>query len=233
MKKWLCTDLPVTPYEEALKIQRRIVAARNGKRFEKDVLLMLEHRPVFTLGRRGGLENLTVSRDFLGKSGIPVVQVERGGNITYHGPGQLVGYPIIDLKTAGLKVVDYVTGLEDVMIRIAADWGVPAGRNPLNRGVWVGSEKLGSVGITIRRGVCFHGFALNVNLSLDPFQWINPCGLSGICVTSMDRQLAGGVSMDDIRLSARKQIASVFKVDLIDTGLDELKKMLDSGNQGL
>jgi len=181
--------------------------------------------PVFTLGRRGGLENLTVSEKFLEISNIPVVQVERGGNITYHGPGQLVGYPIIDLRDAGLRVVDYVTGLEDVMMRIAADWGISAERRDLNRGVWVGDEKLGSIGITVRRGVCFHGFALNVDVSLEPFGWINPCGLKGIGVASMAGLLAGPVPLGDVRRAARRHIAAVFQIELVSVGLDTLKRM--------
>ncbi len=179
-KTWLCVELPVTDYREAWDLQTGLVAARNSGVLASDVLLLLEHAPVFTLGRRGGLENLTVSEEFLKEAGVPVVHVERGGNITYHGPGQLVGYPILDLHASGLTVSDYVERLEEIMIRTAAHWGVAAGRNPINRGVWVGNSKLGSIGVAIRHGISFHGFAFNVSLSLEPFGWINPCGLRGI-----------------------------------------------------
>ena len=144
------------------------------------VVLLLEHPPVFTLGQRGGMENLKVTQAFLERSGISVIQAERGGSITYHGPGQLVVYPVIDLKQAGVSVAGYVEALEEVMIRTAGDWNISAGRNPAGRGVWVGTAKLGSIGIRVRRTVAFHGLALNVSVSLTPFDWINPCGLEGV-----------------------------------------------------
>ena len=224
----LCVELPIIEYKEVLALQRNLVAARNNKILDTDILLLLEHLPVFTLGRRGGLENLTVSRAFLEKSGIPVIQVERGGNITFHGPGQLVGYPIIDLKGARLKLIDYVEGLEEVMIRTAGDWGIIAERNPMNRGVWVSNSKLGSIGITVRRGVAFHGFAFNVNISLKPFGWINPCGLQGIGVTSMKRELSQKISINQVRKAIKRHIKTVFGIELVKTSLPELQGILSS-----
>ncbi len=135
-------------YEEALDLQRGIVAARKEKRLHDDIILFLEHPPVFTLGRNGGRENLVVSEEFLQQQGVNVVQIERGGNITYHGPGQLVAYPILDLTAARLGVRDFVDGLETVMVRTASQWGVQADGHPKNRGVWIGAQKLGSIGIT-------------------------------------------------------------------------------------
>lgn len=219
-RKCLYTELGSVDYEEARELQTRLVAARKEGRIRTDVFLCLEHPPVFTLGRRGGLENLMVSEDFLRKSGIPIVHIERGGNITFHGPGQLIGYPIINLHAAKLSVVGYVEKLEEVMIRTAADFGIEAERNPLNRGVWVGNNKLGSIGIAIRRGISFHGFAFNVNLSLEPFGWINPCGLQGVGVTSLARELSGKVSMKQARKAARQHIETVFEVRLIDWMFD-------------
>jgi lipoyl(octanoyl) transferase len=169
-------DLPQIDYRDAWGLQSGLVAARREGRLARDLFIFLEHPPVFTLGRRGGRENLVVPESLLEKSGISVVQVERGGNITYHGPGQLVVYPIIDLQAAGLGVTEYVSALETVMIRLAADFGVNAQRDARNRGVWVGNNKLGSIGIAVRRGVSFHGLAFNANLALAPFGWINPCG---------------------------------------------------------
>jgi len=220
---WLCVDLPTIAYKEALSLQHTTVAARNSGIIDTDVVLMLEHPPVFTLGRRGGQENLVVSKAFLEKSKIPLLQVERGGNITFHGPGQLVVYPMVDLRKAELKVVDYVTRLEEVMIRTAADWGIMAGRNALNRGVWVGRNKLGSIGIAIRHGVTFHGFALNVNLSLQPFRWINPCGIQGIGMTSMEQELSNKVSMQQARVSLKRHLQAVFGVELIFMSLTNLQ----------
>jgi lipoate-protein ligase B len=199
------------------------VKARKDKIVNDNIVLLLEHSPVFTIGRRGGLNNLSVSANFLEKAGIPVVQVERGGNITFHGPGQLVMYPIIDLQVAKLGVVDYVEKLEEVMIRAAADWGIKADRNPINRGVWVGNNKLGSIGIAIRRGICFHGMAFNVNISLKPFGWINPCGLDNMGVTSMEREISRKVSMNQVRENIKLHLKSVFGIGLVMTSLQKMK----------
>ena len=220
----LCVELPISDYREVLDLQHNLVAAKKEKIINAGIILLLEHTCVFTLGRRGGLENLKVSHAFLEKSGVPVIQAERGGNITFHGPGQLVVYPIIDLKEAGMSVVDYVTCLEEVMIRAAADWGIEAERNLANRGIWVGNNKLGSIGIALRRGVSFHGFALNVNLSLKPFSWIKPCGLQGIGITSMERELSHKVPMDRVREAVKRHIKAVFEIDLVITGLSELQR---------
>jgi lipoate-protein ligase B len=227
-KSWLYLDLPLLEYGEAWQLQTRLVAARRSRLIDTDVFMLLEHPPVFTLGRRGGRENLTVSEGFLEQSGIPIFHVERGGNITYHGPGQLVGYGIVDLQASGLSVLDYVTGLEEVMIRTAAQWGVPSERNPLNRGIWVGTSKLGSIGIAVRRGVAFHGFAFNVNLSLEPFSWINPCGLKGIGVTSLARELSCGLSITAVRETLKHDIESVFQIQLVATDLTKMELLLTS-----
>jgi lipoate-protein ligase B len=225
-KRWLCIDLPAMEYREAWDFQGRLVGARKDKVIDTDVILLLEHPPVFTLGRRGGWGNLTVSADFLEKAGIPVIQVERGGNITFHGPGQLVMYTIIDLRVARLAVSDYVENLEEVMIRAAFDWGITAERNPINRGIWVGNNKLGSIGIAIRRGVCFHGMAFNVNLSLKPFGWIKACGLQDSGTTSMERELSREVPMDQVRESAKRHLEAAFGVELVMTSLLELEGVL-------
>jgi lipoyl(octanoyl) transferase len=225
-KRWQYLDLPLIEYGEAWQLQTRLVSARRSELLDSDVFLLLEHPPVFTLGRRGGRENLTVAESFLEQFRIPIFHVERGGNITYHGPGQLVGYGIVHLQTAGLSVLDYVTGLEEVMIRTAAEWGVLSERNPLNRGIWVGASKLGSIGIAVRRGVAFHGFALNVNTSLEPFSWINPCGLKGIGVTSLARELSCGLSIIPVRETLRRSIESVFQIQLVPTDLTKMELLL-------
>ncbi len=225
-KAWFCVELPVVDYGEAWRLQVALVAARRTAVIGCDVLLLLEHPPVFTLGRRGGRENLVVSERLLEQSGIPVFHAERGGNITFHGPGQLVGYGIVDLHAAQLTVTDYVTFLEEVMIRTAAHWGVIAERNPLNRGVWAGLNKLGSIGIAVRRGVTFHGFAFNVNTSLEPFSWINPCGLKGIGVTSLERELGSTLPAVEVREVLKREVESVFQVQLAPTELAFLEKAL-------
>jgi len=217
---WVCIELPRTEYRDAWALQTGLVAARAENRLDRDVVLMLEHPPVFTLGRRGGKTNLTVPEEMLAAKGIPVVQVERGGDITFHGPGQLVLYPIVHLASARLGVADYVGMLESVIIEVAADWGIRAGRNPLNRGVWVGNRKIASIGIAVRRGVSFHGVALNVNLSLDPFDWIHPCGLKGIGMTSMEKELGYRISLDGVRTSAQQHMKNIFGIELIQTKMD-------------
>jgi lipoate-protein ligase B len=214
-KTCLCLDLPLLEYQDALDLQRRLVSARQGGVLENDIVLVLEHPPVFTLGRRGGIENLKVSKAFLKKLNIPVIQVERGGDITFHGPGQLVVYPIIDLVKAGLKITDYVTGLEEIMLRTVSDWKIFAGRNVLNRGIWVANKKLGSVGISVKRSVCFHGCALNVSLSLKPFQWIHPCGLVDVGVTSMAQELSKTIPMKPVREAMKHHLKSVFGFNLV------------------
>jgi lipoate-protein ligase B len=222
-RQWYCVDLPAMEYREAWDLQHSLVVARKDVVVDKDIVLLLEHHPVFTLGRRGELGGLMVSESFLEKKGIAVIHVERGGDITFHGPGQLVVYPIIDLNALGLGVADYVTALEEAMIRTAADFKVKAEQNPKNRGVWIGNNKLGSIGVAVRRGVTYHGLALNVNTSLEPFSWIHPCGLSDIGMTSLGRELSREVSMSQVRASARHNVESVFGVQLVIKSLEELK----------
>jgi lipoate-protein ligase B len=212
----------MVPYAEAWDLQARLVEARVSGSLLNDVVLVLEHPAVFTLGKRGGRENLLVPEETLARQGIPIVQVERGGNITYHAPGQLVLYPIIHLERAGIKVVDMVDRLEDVMIRTCAEWGVQAGRNPLNRGVWVGLKKIGAIGIAVRRGVSFHGMALNVNIDLTPFGWIQPCGLEGIGVTSMRTEAGQDFSMAEVRRALTQHMQTVFGSRLVPADLNHV-----------
>jgi lipoate-protein ligase B len=221
-RKWLCVDIPSIDYQEAWKLQLDLVEARHSGENTSDIVLLLEHPPVFTLGRRGGRDHLMVSEGFLNQHRVPLVHVERGGDITYHGPGQIVGYFIVDLKAMDFQVVGFVSDLEEVMIRIAGDWGIPAERNPLNRGAWVGASKIGSVGIAVRRGISFHGFALNVNTSLEPFGWINPCGLEGIQITSMKQVLGREIPMEEIRRATVRNIQKIFNVALEKLSLKDL-----------
>jgi lipoate-protein ligase B len=219
---WHLVDLGLVPYKEAWDLQVRLVAARASGSLPNDVVLVLEHPAVFTLGKRGGRENLLVPEETLTRHGIPIVQVERGGNITYHAPGQLVFYPIIHLERAGIKVVDLVGRLEDVMIRTCAEWGIPAGRNPLNRGVWVGLKKIGAIGIAVRRGVSFHGMALNVAIDLAPFCWIQPCGLQGIGVTSMRAEAGQDIGTTEVRRLLAQHMQAVFGARLVPTDLNHV-----------
>jgi lipoate-protein ligase B len=211
---WYIAELGRVPYAAAWSLQTRLVAARAEGRLDRDLVLLLEHPPVFTLGKRGGRDHLLVPEARLEQSGIPLLQVERGGDITYHGPGQLVIYPILRLQEARLGVVDLVDRIEEVMIRTCAAWGIRAGRNPLNRGVWVGLKKIGAVGIAVRRGVSFHGMALNVDPDLAPFAWIQPCGLSGVGVTSIRAEAEGEVSLPAAARTAALHLEELFGVRL-------------------
>lgn len=206
----------------AWHLQLKLVEAKKSTCIETDIFMMVEHPPVFTLGKRGGRENLIISEAALEKTGIPVIHVERGGNITFHGPGQLVLYPILNIRAAGLSVVEYVYLLEEIMIRTVAAWGIMAERKSLNRGIWVGANKIGSVGIAVRKGISFHGFALNVNLALDPFFWIHPCGLQGIGMTSMAKELKKTIPMDQVRRSVMDHVETLFEVKLSGTSVADL-----------
>jgi lipoate-protein ligase B len=225
-KTCLCLEMPLKEYREALDLQRNLVLARQTGVIENDIVLILEHPPVFTLGRRAGIENLKASRAFLERKKIPVIPVERGGDITFHGPGQLVVYPIIDLVKAGLNVMDYVASLEEIMLLTVSDWGIPAQRNSVNRGIWVAKKKLGSVGISVQRGVTFHGFALNVNLSLKPFKWIHPCGLTDVGVTSMAQELSQKISMNPVREAVMHHFETVFGFDLVSIDVNDMNHLL-------
>jgi lipoate-protein ligase B len=224
--QWYCVELPLMDYSAVWHLQTGLVEARKKRIIEHDIVLLLEHPAVFTLGRSGGKENLKVSESFLKRSGTQMVHVERGGSITYHGPGQLVGYPIVDLNRFRLKVVDYVESLEEVMIRTAAKWGIIAERNPTNRGVWVGGNKLGSIGVAVRRGISFHGFALNVSVALEPFCWINPCGLKNIGMTSFEKELTHPVSIRHVRQTVKRSMQNVFDVKFVSTTLSQLEDWL-------
>jgi lipoyl(octanoyl) transferase len=208
-------DLGLTDYAAAYALQLELVEKRRSGTVTDDIFLVTEHPGTFTLGRRGGHQNLMVSEQFLRDKNIPLVHIERGGDITYHGWGQLVIYPILHLRQAKLTVSDYVHLLEEIMISLAAASGVVAGRDPRNHGVWVGDRKLGSVGIAIRHGVAFHGLALNVNISLEPFSWVNPCGLTGVRMTTLSRESGREVVLDEVKNNLAGQLKQVFSREFV------------------
>ncbi len=210
-------DLNLMDYHRAFALQKRYVAEKIDGILEKNVVLLLEHPRVFTLGKRGGRENLTVSEEFLHDKGIEVVQTKRGGNITFHGPGQLVCYPIFDLKRARLGVADFVWSLEEIMIKTCLEFGINAGRDKKNHGIWVKNSKIGNIGLSVKRNISFHGTALNVNLDLSPFSWINPCGMKGVSMTSMKREIEKTshgykLEMEDIKTVMKKHYLWHYKL---------------------
>jgi len=201
------------------------VSARIDGRLERDTVLFLEHAPVFTLGRRGGLEDLIVPQQRLAAAGISVVPAERGGWITYHGPGQLVVYPILDLRNLHLGVAELVSALEEAMIRTAAEFGIEAGRDDRNRGVWAGGKKLGSIGLAVRHGVSFHGLALNVDPDMAPFSWIHPCGLAGVAMTSLAASGGIAVTMEAAHRRLAGHLESVLNLTLEPLAPEDLDRL--------
>ncbi len=195
------------PYSDALALQRALVEERKAQTID-DQLLLVEHPHVLTLGVRGdgGRSHILVEPGLLASRGVEVHETGRGGDITYHGPGQIVGYPIIDLKPDRQDVHRYVRDIEEVLIRTAAEYGIDAGRVDGLTGVWVGHEKLAAIGVRIARWVTSHGFALNVATDLDYFNLIVPCGIADRGVTSLDRLLGRNVD----RVEVENHIVSHF-----------------------
>ena len=211
-------------YGEALKFQRRIHRLRVAGEIP-DVLLLLEHLPTITLGKAGSSSNILLSPERLSELGISLFYIERGGDATYHGPGQLVGYPIIDLKNRGSDIRTFVTVLEEVMIRTAADFSIDGVRDPGHRGVWVEKEELGRSGISVRKWVTMHGFALNVTTDLDHFAFINPCGFTDRHATSFARCLSAEADLKSVTERLQYHFSSIFGVELVTTTKEELHRL--------
>jgi lipoyl(octanoyl) transferase len=203
--------LGIVGYQEALDLQQRLVEDRKAGRVG-DQLLLLQHPPVITLGvrTRNDRSHVLATPESLSAQGIELFETGRGGDVTYHGPGQLVGYPIIDLKPDRCDVHRYVRDLEEVLIQSVATFGISAARVPGLTGIWVGSEKLAAIGVRISRWVTSHGFALNVSTNLDHFQLIVPCGIADKGVTSLERLLGRNVSMAEIEDEVTRRFAAVF-----------------------
>jgi lipoyl(octanoyl) transferase len=196
-------------YAEALALQEALLEARCAQSIP-DTLLLLEHDPVITLGRGAKQEHVLASRELLAQQGVALFPTGRGGDVTYHGPGQLVGYPIIDLNPDRRDVRKYVAGLEEVMIRIAAEYGLSGSRIAGLNGAWIGDRKLGAVGVRIRRWVTMHGFAINVSTSLSAFDLIVPCGIKGKGVTSLAQELGHAPAFRAVEDAATRAFAQVF-----------------------
>ena len=201
-------------YAEALRLQEALVAERQAHR-TVDVLLLLEHDPVFTTGRNANAANVTTPPDALREKGFDVFETGRGGDVTYHGPGQVVGYPILELPESRRDVHRYVRDLEEVMIRGCADFGVTAGRVSGLTGVWVGEQKIGAIGVRIARWVTSHGFALNVANDLAPFELVVPCGIKDRGVTSLSKVLGREVSVDAVKRRLAYHVAEVFGLEIV------------------
>ncbi len=208
-------DLGLIEYETAWKLQDEY-AREIAEGIRPPTLLLLEHPHVYTFGRRGKQENLLWGESQLKEKGIATHWVDRGGDVTYHGPGQLVGYPIVRLEASRRDIRRYVRDLEEVLIRALADFGIFAGRHPEHRGVWVKNRKIASLGIRISRWVTSHGFALNVATDLSYFSLMNPCGISGCTMTSLEAELLAPVAMASVRERVSTRFGDVFERDMRD-----------------
>jgi lipoyl(octanoyl) transferase len=197
------------PYARGLELQAQLVAERQAGSIP-DTLLLLEHEPVFTLGRNARREHLLLDEAELRARGYDVFESGRGGDVTYHGPGQVVGYPILDLAPDRRDLHRYVRDLEEVMIRTCRDYRVEAVRVPGLTGVWVGDAKIGAIGVRLARWVTSHGFALNVTTDLAPFGLIVPCGIQGRGVTSLERLLRRPLRLEEVMARLAAHLAAVF-----------------------
>jgi len=209
MRELWFTDLGLIGYSECLSLQRALVRLRLGSGIE-DTLLLLEHPPVITLGTAGGEDSLLATPDDVAQAGVEVFHTDRGGNITYHGPGQLVGYPIFDLRSHGKDVHLFLRNLEQVVVSFLADFGVEARTMPGYTGVWVGDEKICSIGIAVRKWISYHGLALNVSPSFEHWSLIHPCGLADRRVTSLERLVGQNPGMDEVKKLIVARFAEVF-----------------------
>jgi lipoyl(octanoyl) transferase len=229
-------------YEEGLELQRRVASARRAEAVP-DVLLLLEHHPVYTRGRRSGAEELPMGVEWYEMQGIEVRDTDRGGRVTYHGPGQLVAYPIVSLKPYGDDVLAYVRGLERVAIASLAEHGVEAGTIEGLTGIWVpngrraenlsisreigpSAAKIGSIGVHVSRGVTTHGLAINVNNDLQPFEWVVPCGIEGCRVTSLGREIGAEQDLAGFAATLAAHYGETFDREPIATEAGELEPAL-------
>lgn len=226
--------LHLVTYENGMKLQQKLVEMRQ-KELIPDQFLLLEHPPVITLGRGGDAANLLANDETLKAQRVRFFETTRGGDITYHGPGQIVGYPIAHLGEGKRDVRKYVTNLEEVLIRTVAHYGITATRVEGKRGIWVGNNKIAAIGVRIARWVTSHGFALNVSTNLDHFRLITPCGLRGTGVTSIERETGRRVPLEDVREIAIQKFGEVFDREMVSRpeNLQLVKIVLHDGDRVL
>ena len=224
MRRLEVRRLGLLGYPDAVAMQRTLVEERRADRVP-DLLLLLQHPPVITVGVKGdgGRSNIVASREKLEEVGITIEETGRGGDVTYHGPGQIVGYPILDLRPDRCDVHRYVRDVEEVMIRVCADYGLTAGRIKGLTGTWIGAEKIGAIGIRISRWITSHGFAFNVSTDLQHFQLIVPCGISDRGVTSLERLAGKRVPIEEVEDQCVRHFADVFERE-VTVGRDVLTK---------
>ena len=208
------------PYGDALVLQREIAAARIAGRIPHDVLLLVEHPPVVTLGRSAKTSNMLCTPGLLAARGVEFHEVERGGDVTFHGPGQLVGYPIVDLKRHKQDLHWYLRQVEEALIAGLDDLGIVASRHAGLTGVWTQGRKIASIGVHARDWVTWHGFALNVTTDLSFFDLIVPCGIDGVVMTSVERELGIAPDPGQVERTVASAFAEVFRLNPISASLD-------------
>lgn len=223
--------LGVVPYGEALELQRSLARARIEGSLPDDLLLLLEHPPVVTLGRSSKERHLLAGPELLAARGIELFDVERGGDVTFHGPGQLVGYPIVDLKRHRQDLHWYLRQVEEALIVALGALGIPAERNPGLTGVWTSGRKIASIGVHARDWVTWHGFALNVTTDLSYFDYIVPCGIRQVTMTSVEREL-GAASMHGAEDAAAVAFAGVLGLTVEEVGAQELASASGANRAG-
>lgn len=202
--------LGTVPYAEALARQFELLKKRQNGEIG-DTLLLLEHPAVLTLGRRAPESHILAAKEWLQDQGVSIERINRGGDITYHGPGQLVGYAILNLQERGLSVRDYISGLEQTIIRtLKSEFHLASGRDDINRGVWVGQNKICAIGVAVKRFVTMHGFALNLNTDLDHFNWIVPCGIKSRGVTSVSNETGCPADIKQTATTLAEQFKQIF-----------------------
>ncbi len=224
-KKGLCLQLGIEEYGEIFDLQQKLNQARR-KGSIPDTVIFLQHHHCYTVGRKGGFDHILVNDDFLQARGIKVYETDRGGDITYHGPGQLVCYPILNLNQHERDVHLFARRLEETLIRTLAAFGITAGRKKEYPGVWVDNGKIAAEGIAVQNWVTMHGVALNVNPDLAYFSFIVPCGLAALGVTSMERILGYKPDFSLVLREMRRQLSEIFNLTLEDINWEEAKEMV-------
>ena len=227
-KKLVVIDLGRQPYKPVWDFQRELQKKRIAQQIS-DTLLFVEHDPVYTIGKNGSDLHVIANNDFLQSNGIEVVQVDRGGDVTYHGPGQLVGYPMFDLRQHKQSVSWYMRSLEQVLIEVLSQYGIQGERSEGYTGVWVKDEKITALGVRISRWVTMHGFAFNVNTNLSHFGGIIPCGIFHHGVTSLQKILGHEVEIDEVKQIVVEAFKRVFNFSHVEaeTGISHADKMLE------
>lgn len=214
MKELLYTDLGLIDYKEAWDLQKKTLEGRYNNKVS-DVFYLLEHPHTYTLGKIADKKNLIGSLEYLRKNNISVYDIDRGGDITYHGPGQIVGYPIIDLSDWQKDTHKYLRSLEEVIILTCAHYGLICGRKPGYTGVWLEERKIAAIGIKVSRWITMHGFAFNVNTDLSLFSGIIPCGISDKEVTSLKKELGKDINISEVKTLLVKNFKDVFGYGLV------------------